>query len=165
MKQSTIKDVRTTLIVLLVSILSSASAIYILPTVIAPVHAGFSNPAVTTAPSPVPVGTSFSVTVNVPIGQSVTIITVKFYNGTDAVHHPLKKTVSYSIASTPAFTVASSTFVSATTPLIAWPPQTKSNWFFTIEAGSTDPSSITANPVCTTTCTDVSTIAKTVNLS
>ena len=78
MKQSTIKDVRTTLIVLLVSILSSASAIYILPTVIAPVHAGFSNPSWTTNPTPVPVGTPFSVQVNVPAGQSVTYITVLF---------------------------------------------------------------------------------------
>ncbi len=79
MKQSTIKDVRTTLIVLLVSILSSASAIYILPTVIAPVHAGFSNPAVTINPSPVPVGTAFSVQVNVPAGQNVTYICI-YYN-------------------------------------------------------------------------------------
>src|SRR2546430_13257688 len=80
MEQSTIKDFRTTLIVLLVSILSSASAIYVLPTVIAPVHAGFSNPAVTTNPSPVTPGTPFTVTVNVPAGQSVTYICVYFYN-------------------------------------------------------------------------------------
>jgi len=44
MKQSTIKDLRTTSIVLLIAILSSASAFYILPNVGTSVHAGVYNP-------------------------------------------------------------------------------------------------------------------------
>src|SRR2546426_7807057 len=146
MKQSTIKDVRTTLIVLLVSILSSASAIYILPTVIAPVHAGFSNPAVTIAPSPDVIGTSFSVTVNVPAGQSVTYICVYFYNNGNQE----KKSTCSTIASTPPFTAAPA---GATSPMITWPAGASTNWYFTIEAGSTDPSSVRAKAICTSSCT------------
>ena len=125
MKQSTIKDLRTTVIVLLVSILSSASAIYILPTVIAPVHAGFSSPAVTTNPTTVTVGNAFQVLVNVPLGQSVTSICVNFYDAPTAPH-PLGKlrgSPCYTIASPSPFTVSSTTVVTATTPMIAWPSQ------------------------------------------
>jgi len=160
MKQSTIKDVRTTLIVLLVSILSSASAIYILPTVIAPVHAGFGSPAVTTTPaSPTP-GVGFTVTVNVPAtppGQFVTYICVYFYN---PAGNQVKSTCS-SKASTPAFSATTAT--SATSPGISWPSGAATGWSFRIEAGSSDPSSIRATASCTTSCSLGA--ASTVNLS
>src|SRR5437667_673309 len=108
MKQSTIKDVRTTLIVLLVSILSSASAIYVLPTVIAPVHAGFSNPAVTISPGSPAVPGTFTVTINVPLGQSVTSICVYVYN-TQGHQIKTNPTTCFSSASAPAFTVSQTT--------------------------------------------------------
>src|SRR5439155_2351631 len=121
MKQSTIKDLRTTLIVLLVSILSSASALYVLPTVIAPVHAGFSNPSWTTNPTPVPVGTPFSVQVNVPAGQSVTYITVLFYNSQNKLvgnANPPVPPTSFTIASNPALIPNAA---GAATSLLLWP--------------------------------------------
>src|SRR3989454_5609025 len=155
MKQSTIKDLRTTLIVLLVSILSSASAIYILPTVIAPVHAGFSNPAWTTSPPNCPVpsnGVPCIITVNVPAGQSVTTITVKPLNAQRMTIHAY----SFSKFSTPPFVASgvsppcAAGSSCASTPAITFNQGTA---FFTVEAGSSDPSSILATATCTTTCT------------